>query len=160
MIEVEIDKGSGFCFGVVNAIESAERELKNTDRLYCLGDIVHNSLEVERLEAAGLRTIDHEEFGKILAKLAKRVRRRHRMEAIPSEIMQEGPDKSSERRKDDVVGAVKRYVREHIKEDIYIADILLMQTAWICLARALWIKVSGNRIQWKSSMRRQTSRLT
>ena len=42
MIEVEIDKGSGFCFGVVTAIESAERELKNTDRLYCLGDIVHN----------------------------------------------------------------------------------------------------------------------
>ena len=70
-----------------------------------------------------LKPIDHEEFGKILAKLAKRVRRRHRMEAIPSEIMQEGPDKSSERRKDDVVGAVKRYVREHIKEDIYIADI-------------------------------------
>ena len=65
MIEVEIDKGSGFCFGVVNAIESAERELKNTDRLYCLGDIVHNSLEVERLEAAGLRTIDHEEFARL-----------------------------------------------------------------------------------------------
>ena len=50
MIEVEIDKGSGFCFGVVTAIESAERELKNTNTLYCLGDIVHNSLEVERLE--------------------------------------------------------------------------------------------------------------
>ena len=49
MIEVEIDKGSGFCFGVVTAIESAERELDNTDILYCLGDIVHNSLEVERL---------------------------------------------------------------------------------------------------------------
>ena len=50
MIEVEIDKDSGFCFGVVTAIESAERELGNTDTLYCLGDIVHNSLEVERLE--------------------------------------------------------------------------------------------------------------
>ena len=62
MVEVEIDKGSGFCFGVVTAIESAERELKNTDTLYCLGDIVHNSLEVERLEALGLRTIEHEEF--------------------------------------------------------------------------------------------------
>ena len=62
MIEVEIDKGSGFCFGVVTAIESAERELNNTDTLYCLGDIVHNSLEVERLEALGLRTIEHEEF--------------------------------------------------------------------------------------------------
>ena len=62
MIEVEIDKGSGFCFGVVTAIESAERELNNTDTLYCLGDIVHNSLEVERLEALCLRTIEHEEF--------------------------------------------------------------------------------------------------
>lgn len=59
MIEVEIDKGSGFCFGVVTAIESAERELKNTNTLYCLGDIVHNSLEVERLEKLGLRTIGH-----------------------------------------------------------------------------------------------------
>lgn len=65
MIHVEIDKGSGFCFGVVTAIESAERELKNTDTLYCLGDIVHNSLEVERLEASGLRTIEHEEFASL-----------------------------------------------------------------------------------------------
>ena len=65
MIEVEIDKGSGFCFGVVTAIESAERELKNTDRLYCLGDIVHNSLEVERLEESGLRTIEHDEFTRL-----------------------------------------------------------------------------------------------
>ena len=62
---IEIDSGSGFCFGVVNAISSAERELKNTDILYCLGDIVHNSLEVERLEALGLRTIDHEEFARL-----------------------------------------------------------------------------------------------
>ena len=65
---VEIDKGSGFCFGVVNAISSAERELKNTDTLYCLGDIVHNSLEVERLEALGLRTIDHAEFARLEGK--------------------------------------------------------------------------------------------
>ncbi len=64
-IEVEIDGGSGFCFGVVTAIGSAERELKSTDTLYCLGDIVHNSLEVERLEAMGLRTIDHEEFARL-----------------------------------------------------------------------------------------------
>lgn len=61
-IEVEIDKESGFCFGVVTAIQSAERELKNTDTLYCLGDIVHNSLEVERLKALGLQTIDHSGF--------------------------------------------------------------------------------------------------
>lgn len=65
MIHVEIDKGSGFCFGVVTAIESAEQELKNTDTLYCLGDIVHNSLEVERLESSGLRTIEHEEFASL-----------------------------------------------------------------------------------------------
>lgn len=68
MIEVEIDKGSGFCFGVVTAIESAERELNNTDILYCLGDIVHNSLEVERLQAYGLRTIDHSEFSTLKGK--------------------------------------------------------------------------------------------
>lgn len=68
MIEVEIDKGSGFCFGVVTAIESAERELDNTDILYCLGDIVHNSLEVERLREQGLRTIDHDEFATLKGK--------------------------------------------------------------------------------------------
>ncbi len=62
---VEIDKGSGFCFGVVNAINHAEKELVNTDVLYCLGDIVHNSLEVERLEAIGLRTIDHDDFTRL-----------------------------------------------------------------------------------------------
>lgn len=68
MIEVEIDKDSGFCFGVVTAIESAERELKETDVLYCLGDIVHNSLEVERLGQQGLRTIDHREFADLEGK--------------------------------------------------------------------------------------------
>ncbi len=65
MIEVEIDKDSGFCFGVVNAIESAERELKTSKALYCLGDIVHNSLEVERLRQRGLCTIEHEEFARL-----------------------------------------------------------------------------------------------
>jgi len=62
MLEVEIDKDSGFCFGVVTAIESAERELSETNTLYCLGDIVHNSLEVERLGKQGLQTIGHTEF--------------------------------------------------------------------------------------------------
>jgi 4-hydroxy-3-methylbut-2-enyl diphosphate reductase len=62
VIEVEIDKNSGFCFGVVNAIQSAEQELSNSGTLYCLGDIVHNSLEVERLKALGLHTIEHREF--------------------------------------------------------------------------------------------------
>ena len=65
MIQIEIDSGSGFCFGVVNAISNAEKELKNTDRLYCLGDIVHNSLEVERLGAMGLQTIEHDEFANL-----------------------------------------------------------------------------------------------
>ncbi|MDL2265303.1 4-hydroxy-3-methylbut-2-enyl diphosphate reductase [Parabacteroides sp. OttesenSCG-928-G21] len=62
MVEIEIDKDSGFCFGVVTAIESAEKELKNSEILYCLGDIVHNNLEVERLNALGLHTINHEEL--------------------------------------------------------------------------------------------------
>lgn len=65
MLEVEIDKDSGFCFGVVTAIESAERELGNTDTLYCLGDIVHNSLEVERLRARGLQTIEHADLARL-----------------------------------------------------------------------------------------------
>ena len=62
MIEIEIDQGSGFCFGVVNAIGSAERELKKNGHLYCLGDLVHNSLEMERLKRLGLKTIDHRDF--------------------------------------------------------------------------------------------------
>lgn len=59
MVKVEIDEGSGFCFGVVNAIEKAEMELKQGGNFYCLGDIVHNNLEVARLNNAGLTTIDH-----------------------------------------------------------------------------------------------------
>ena len=62
MIKVEIDKGSGFCFGVVTAIHKAEEELAKGVTLYCLGDIVHNSREVERLKTMGLITINHEEF--------------------------------------------------------------------------------------------------
>ena len=57
---VEIDKDSGFCFGVVNAIENAENELYREGELFCLGDIVHNSQEVNRLKDKGLQTIDHE----------------------------------------------------------------------------------------------------
>ena len=59
---VEIDKGSGFCFGVVNAIQSAEKELTIDKELYCLGDIVHNSQEVARLQKKGLHTINHEDL--------------------------------------------------------------------------------------------------
>lgn len=62
MVHVEIDKESGFCFGVVTAIESAEKELERGGTLYCLGDIVHNSQEVERLGKMGLHCIGHKEF--------------------------------------------------------------------------------------------------
>lgn len=62
MSRIEIDKQSGFCFGVVKAINKAEEELKERGSLYCLGDIVHNNIEVERLEKMGLITIDHEQF--------------------------------------------------------------------------------------------------
>ncbi|MEN9919000.1 MAG: hypothetical protein RL662_1436 [Bacteroidota bacterium] len=65
MNKIEIDSKSGFCFGVVNAIKKAEEELDKGGILYCLGDIVHNNLEVERLEKRGLRTINHEEFAKL-----------------------------------------------------------------------------------------------
>lgn len=62
MSRIEIDKQSGFCFGVVKAINKAEEELKERGSLYCLGDIVHNNIEVERLEKMGLITIDHEQL--------------------------------------------------------------------------------------------------
>ncbi|MBP6609903.1 MAG: 4-hydroxy-3-methylbut-2-enyl diphosphate reductase [Paludibacter sp.] len=62
---IEIDKKSGFCFGVVNAIQKAEEELAKGEVLYCLGDIVHNGQEVERLTALGMVTISHEEFEKL-----------------------------------------------------------------------------------------------
>ena len=61
-IKVEIDRGSGFCRGVIRAIRKAERELSDTDNLYCLGDIVHNSEEVSRLNRRGLQTIDHDQL--------------------------------------------------------------------------------------------------
>jgi len=62
MLDIEIDKKSGFCFGVVKAINKAEEEIAKGEVLYCLGDIVHNGQEVERLEKMGLITINHEEF--------------------------------------------------------------------------------------------------
>ncbi|MBR6550824.1 MAG: 4-hydroxy-3-methylbut-2-enyl diphosphate reductase [Paludibacteraceae bacterium] len=58
---VTIDENSGFCFGVTTAIETAERELKKGS-LYCLGDIVHNGQEVERLDKLGLETIDYDDL--------------------------------------------------------------------------------------------------
>lgn len=65
MAVIEIDKDSGFCFGVVNAIAKAEAELDSSGSLYCLGDIVHNSDEVDRLCARGLKTITHADLEKL-----------------------------------------------------------------------------------------------
>lgn len=62
MINIEIDEHSGFCFGVTTAIKKAEEELSKGETLYCLGDIVHNSKECERLRQMGLITIDHEAY--------------------------------------------------------------------------------------------------
>ena len=59
-MQITIDSHSGFCFGVVYAIQMAEDELDNSGQLYCLGDIVHNNVEVDRLRAKGLEIIDHE----------------------------------------------------------------------------------------------------
>ncbi len=60
MVKIEIDKESGFCFGVVTAINKAEEELEKGNTIYCLGDIVHNSDEVDRLHEKGMETITHD----------------------------------------------------------------------------------------------------
>lgn len=65
MIQIEIDEGSGFCFGVTTAIRKAEEELAKGETLYCLGDIVHNGMEVERLHGKGLQTINHEQMSRL-----------------------------------------------------------------------------------------------
>lgn len=61
-MNIEVDDLSGFCPGVVSAIKKAEDHLKEANQLYCLGDIVHNSQEVQRLEERGLVTIENEQF--------------------------------------------------------------------------------------------------
>lgn len=62
---IEIDSGSGFCFGVTTAISKAEEELAQSESLYCLGDIVHNGRECERLKNLGLITVEHEDLNKL-----------------------------------------------------------------------------------------------
>ena len=64
-MQIEIDNGSGFCFGVTTAIRKAEEELAKGTTLYCLGDIVHNGMECERLKQLGLITIDHEQMAQL-----------------------------------------------------------------------------------------------
>jgi len=65
MLQIEIDNGSGFCFGVTTAIKKAEEELAKGGTLYCLGDIVHNGMECERLKQMGLVTINHEQLAQL-----------------------------------------------------------------------------------------------
>ena len=65
MIQIEIDNGSGFCFGVTTAIRKAEEELAQGSTLYCLGDIVHNGMECERLQKMGLVTINHDDLQRL-----------------------------------------------------------------------------------------------
>lgn len=62
---VNIDNNSGFCFGVVYAIEMAEDELKESGQLYCLGDIVHNNMEVARLTKLGMQVINHDQLANL-----------------------------------------------------------------------------------------------
>jgi 4-hydroxy-3-methylbut-2-en-1-yl diphosphate reductase len=64
-MQVTIDKNSGYCFGVEFAIKMAEDEMENSDLLYCLGDIVHNDMEVKRLREKGLVVIDREQLHKL-----------------------------------------------------------------------------------------------
>lgn len=64
-MEVEIDRQSGFCFGVQNAVEIAEKALLNGEKVFSLGPIVHNDKEVERLSSLGLVSIDHDKFRKL-----------------------------------------------------------------------------------------------
>jgi len=61
-MKITIDKNSGYCFGVEYAIQMAEDYLKDDQPLFCLGDIVHNSMEVQRLGNLGLQVIDHKEL--------------------------------------------------------------------------------------------------
>lgn len=64
-MQIEIDSGSGFCFGVTTAIRKAEEKLAAGKTLYCLGDIVHNGMECERLRRLGLVTINHDEMERL-----------------------------------------------------------------------------------------------
>ena len=74
-MQIKLAKTAGFCFGVVTAIHKAEEELAKGETLYCLGDIVHNSREVDRLKTMGLITINREEFKQL--KNAKVLLRAH-----------------------------------------------------------------------------------
>ena len=89
IVQIEIDNGSGFCFGVTTAIKKAEEELAKGGKLYCLGDIVHNGMEVERLHEAGLITIDHEQMEELQGQILDEFAARQVGRCIP--VLVEGP---------------------------------------------------------------------
>ncbi len=64
-MQIDLDRRAGFCFGVENAIKIAEKELRAGNKVYCLGQIVHNEMEIRRLEQLGLITIDHDMYKKL-----------------------------------------------------------------------------------------------
>ncbi len=61
-MKVTVDKSSGFCWGVIRTVEIAEKELAASEKLYSLGDVIHNPVEIERLRSKGLETVTHERF--------------------------------------------------------------------------------------------------
>ena len=65
-MKVTVDKNSGFCWGVVRAVDFAEDELSRNSRLYSLGDIIHNPVEIDRLDQEGLKTVKHSDFERIV----------------------------------------------------------------------------------------------
>ncbi|MBM2840822.1 MAG: 4-hydroxy-3-methylbut-2-enyl diphosphate reductase [Bacteroidetes bacterium] len=64
-MKVTVDQHSGFCWGVVRTVEIAEEELKETPKMYSLGPIIHNPMEIERLAQKGLETIAHSDFARL-----------------------------------------------------------------------------------------------
>ena len=115
MIKVEIDEGSGFCFGVVTAIHKAEEELAKGETLYCLGDIVHNSREVDRLKAMGLITINRDEFRQL--RNAKVLLRAHGEPPETYQIAQENNIEIIDATCPVVLRLQKRIKQEFRKED-------------------------------------------
>jgi 4-hydroxy-3-methylbut-2-enyl diphosphate reductase len=64
-MNIHIEENSGFCYGVVKVVDMADKILDNGEILYCLGQIVHNEMEVSRLEKKGLKTISHEDLSSL-----------------------------------------------------------------------------------------------
>jgi 4-hydroxy-3-methylbut-2-enyl diphosphate reductase len=64
-MKVTVDKSSGFCWGVVRTVDIAEKELAVGEKLYSLGDIIHNPVEIERLKSEGLETVTHDDLAKL-----------------------------------------------------------------------------------------------